>query len=70
MAGTIKLEFLEIWNPTSAILAPLRVGVKPIGLIYCDRATSRQPVHAQDYQVFQLFFLHTTLGLNRLAGII
>jgi hypothetical protein len=70
MAGTIKQEFLEIWHPTSAILAPLRVGVKPIGLIYCDRATSRQPVDAQDYQVFQLFFLQTTLGLNRLAGII
>ena len=70
MAGTMKQEFLETWNPTSAILASLRVGVKPIGLVYCDRATSGQPVHAQDYQVFQLFFLQTTLGLNRLAGII
>lgn len=70
MAGTIKREFLETWNPTSAIIASLRVGIKPIGLVYCDRATSRQPVNAQDYQVFQLFFLHTTLGLNRLAGII
>ena len=70
LAGTIKQEFIEVWNPTSAIIASLRVGVKPIGLVYCDRATSRQPVCAQDYQVFQLFFLHTTLGLNRLAGII
>ncbi|HEX5646881.1 MAG TPA: hypothetical protein VFX56_07910 [Nitrospira sp.] len=70
MSGTIKQEFLEIWNPTSAIIASLRVGVKPIGLVYCDRATSRQPVRAQEYQIFQLFFLQTTLGLNRLAGII
>lgn len=70
MAGTIKQEFLETWNPTSAIIASLRVGVKPIGLVYCDRTTSRQPVRAQEYQIFQLFFLHTTLGLNRLAGII
>lgn len=69
MAGSIKQEFLEIWNPTSAIIASLRVGVKPIGLVYCDRGTTRQPVSAQDYQVFQLFFRHTTLGLNRLAGI-
>ena len=70
MAGTMKQEFIETWNPTSAVLAPLRVGVKPIGLVYCDRGTSGQPVQAQDYQVFQLFFLQTTLGLNRLAGII
>ncbi|MBM4127886.1 MAG: HDOD domain-containing protein [Nitrospira sp.] len=62
MAGTIKREFLETWNPTSGIIASLRVGVKPIGLVYCDRATNRQPIHAQDYQIFQLFFLHTTLA--------
>lgn len=70
MAETVKPEFTEIWNPTSAIFASLRVGVKPIGLVYCDRGVSRQPVGAQDYQVFQLFFLQTTLGLNRLAGIL
>ncbi len=69
-AGTMKQEFIEIWKPTSAILAPLRVGAKPIGLIYCDRATSNQPVHAQDYQALQLFFAQTTLGLNRLAGVL
>jgi transcriptional regulator with GAF, ATPase, and Fis domain len=70
MAGTLKQDFLEGWKPTSAIVAPLRVGARPIGLIYCDRATSNQPVLPQDYQVFQLFFAQATLGLNRLAGIL
>ena len=70
MAGTLKQDFLDVWKPTSAIVAPLRVGARPIGLIYCDRATSCQPVLAQDYQAFQLFFAQTTLGLNRLAGIL
>jgi len=70
MAGTLKQDFLEVWKPTSAIIAPLRVGAKPIGLIYCDRATSNQPVLPQDYQAFQLFFAQATLGLNRLAGIL
>ncbi len=70
MVGTLKQDFFEIWKPTSAIVAPLRVGAKPIGLIYCDRATSNQPMHPQDYQVLQLFFAQTTLGLNRLAGIL
>jgi HD-like signal output (HDOD) protein len=70
MAGTLKQDFLETWKPTSAIVAPLRVGARPIGLIYCDRATSNQPVLPQDYQVFQLFFAQATLGLNRLAGIL
>ena len=69
-AGTLKQDFLDVWKPTSAIMAPLRVGARPIGLIYCDRAPSNQPVLPQDYQAFQLFFSQATLGLNRLAGIL
>lgn len=70
MAGTLKQDFIETWKPTSAIVAPLRVSAKPIGLIYCDRTTSTFPIQSQDYQAFQLFFAQTTLGLNRLAGIL
>lgn len=55
MAETLKQDFIEVWRPTSAIVAPLRVGAKPIGLIYCDRVTTSQPVLSQDYQVFRLF---------------
>ncbi|MDF0667863.1 MAG: HDOD domain-containing protein [Nitrospira sp.] len=69
-AGILKHDFIEVWRPTSAIMAPLRVGAKPIGLIFCDRATTNQPVLSQDCQVFRLFFAQTTLGLNRLAGIL
>ena len=70
MGRTLKQDFIEVWKPTSAIIAPLRVGVKPIGLIYCDRITTSQPVLSQDYQAFQLFFAQTTLGLNRLASLL
>lgn len=69
-AGTLKQDFLEVWKPTSAIVAPLRVGAKPIGLIYCDRSAGSQPVQPLDYQAFQLFFAQATLGINRLAGIL
>jgi len=68
--GAMKREFVEIWNPVSAILAPLRVGTKPIGLIYCDHGVRNQPVLASDHQTFLLFFMHTTMGLNRLAGVL
>lgn len=68
--GAMKREFVEIWNPVSAILAPLRVGTKPIGLIYCDHGLRNQPVLASDHQTFLLFFMHTTMGLNRLAGVL
>lgn len=27
---------LRLWNPWPAILAPLRIGNRPIGMIYCD----------------------------------
>ncbi|NGZ97724.1 MAG: hypothetical protein CV089_16650 [Nitrospira sp. WS110] len=69
-AETLKQDFLEVWKPTSAIVAPLRVGAKPIGLIYCDRSAGSQPMQPQDYQAFQLFFAQTTLSINRLAGIL
>ncbi|MBS0149774.1 MAG: HDOD domain-containing protein [Nitrospira sp.] len=68
--GSLKQEFLDAWHPTAAILAPLRVGVRPIGLVYCDRGPDRPSMHPQDYQAFQLFFAQTTLGMNRLAGIL
>lgn len=68
--GAMKQEFVEIWNPVSAILAPLRVGTRPMGLIYCDHGVRNQPVLASDYQTFLLFFMHTTMGLNRLAGVL
>jgi hypothetical protein len=69
IGGTLKQDFTEVWKPTSAIVAPLRVGAKPIGLIYCDRLSS-QPLQSLDYQVLQLFFAQATLSLNRLAGIL
>ena len=68
--GSLKQEFLDVWHPTSAILAPLRVGVKPVGFVYCDRGRGRPPMQPQDYQAFQLFFVQTTLAMNRLAGIL
>ena len=70
MAATLKQDFREVWKPSSAILASLRVGAKPIGLLYCDRPVDSQPLSPTDYQAFQLFFAQTTLALNRLAGIL
>ena len=68
-AGTMKQQFIDTWKPASGILASLRVGTRPIGLIYCDRGTRNQPLLPQDYQTFLFFFTQTTLGMNRLAGV-
>lgn len=70
MGEPINPAFLRIWNPGSAILAPLRVGTRPIGMIYCDRGPLPGQVQAKEYQAFQLFFSQTTLSMNRLAGIL
>ena len=61
-AGAMKQEFVDTWKPVSGILAPLRVGTRPIGLIYCDRGTRNQPVLLQESQIVQLVFMSTTLG--------
>lgn len=62
--------FLRLWNPGSAIIAPLRIGNRPIGMIYCDGGPLPRQVQLTDYRAFQLFFNHTTLSMNRLAGIL
>jgi hypothetical protein len=66
----LKQDFIESWKPTSANVAPLRVGVKPFGLICSDRTTSKHPILPTDYQAFQLLFIQTTRGLNQSAGIL
>jgi len=44
--------------------------VKPIGLAYCNPATTAQAVLPQDLRGLQLFFAQMILHLNRLAGIL
>lgn len=70
MGAPINPAFLRLWNPGSAIIAPLRIGNRPIGMIYCDRGPLPQQVQPKDYQTFQLFFNQATLSMNRLAGVL
>lgn len=69
-ARALNPRFLRLWNPASAILAPLRIGHRPIGMLYCDGGAHPNQIRPEDYQAFQLFFNHTTLSMNRLAGIL
>lgn len=66
----VGASFLRLWNPLSAIVAPLRIGNRPIGMIYCDRGPVPQRVQAGDFQGFQLFYVQAMLGINRLAGVL
>jgi hypothetical protein len=68
--AALNPAFLRLWNPGSAIIAPLRIGSRPVGMIYCDRGPLPRQVRPTDYQAFQLFFNQTTLSMNRLAGIL
>jgi HD-like signal output (HDOD) protein len=70
MGASINPTFLRLWNPGSAIIAPLRIGNRPIGMIYCDGGPLPQQIQPKDYQAFQLFFDQTTLSMNRLAGVL
>ncbi|MEQ1792664.1 MAG: HDOD domain-containing protein [Nitrospira sp.] len=70
MADPVNPAFLRAWNPGSAIIAPLRVGTRPIGMLYCDNGPLPRQVQQKDYHAFQLFFSQTTLSINRLAGIL
>jgi hypothetical protein len=58
------------WCTASGILAPIRIGVRPIGLLYSDRGPHLTQVSPQDLQAFQLFFGQAILSLNRLAGVL
>lgn len=64
-----SVEFLEVWKAPSAVLAPLRINARPIGLIYADRGESPRSVADEDYEVFLALFNQTILSMNRLAGV-
>lgn len=63
-------RFLTTWQTSSAILAPIRIGIRPIGLLYSDHGPLPGQVTSQDLQSFQLFFGQAILSLNRLAGVL
>jgi transcriptional regulator with GAF, ATPase, and Fis domain len=62
--------FVSTWQTSSAVLAPIRVGNRPIGLLYCDRGPYSSQISPHDLQSFQLFFGQAILSINRLAGIL
>ncbi|MEC4890379.1 MAG: HDOD domain-containing protein [Nitrospira sp.] len=70
MSHAVSPDFLRVWAPSSAIIAPLRVGTRPIGMIYGDNGPAPGRVLSKDLQAFQLFFSQTTLSMNRLAGVL
>jgi len=67
---SLSSTFLTTWRTSSAILAPIRIGIRPIGLLYGDRGPHPRQVSPQDLQSFQLFLGQAILSLNRLAGIL
>lgn len=67
---SLSSTFLATWRTSSAILAPIRIGVRPIGLLYTDRGPDPCQVSPQDLQSFQLLLSQAILSLNRLAGVL
>lgn len=69
-ARSLSLAFSKTWRTSSAILAPIRIGIRPIGLLYGDRGPDPNQVSPQDLLSFQLFLGQAILSLNRLAGVL
>lgn len=62
--------FISTWQTSSAVLAPIRIGNRPIGLLYGDRGPRSVQISPYDLQSFHLFFGQAILSLNRLAGVL
>lgn len=69
-ARSLSSVFSKTWRSSSAVLAPIRIGIRPIGLLYGDRGPDPNHVSPQDLQSFQLFLGQAILSLNRLAGVL
>lgn len=67
---SLSSVFSKTWRSSSAVLAPIRIGIRPIGLLYGDRGPDPNHVSPQDLQSFQLFLGQAILSLNRLAGVL
>jgi len=70
LTPALNPTFMELWQPRSAVIAPLRIGTRPIGMVYGDGGPAPRTIQGKDFQAFQLFFTQTTLGMNRLAGVL
>ena len=51
-------------------MRPIRIGNRPIGLLYGDRGPHSVQISPHDLQSFHLFFGQAILSLNRLAGVL
>ena len=67
---SLQVTFISTWQTSSAVLAPIRIGNRPIGLLYSDHGPHSIPISSHDLQSFQLFFSQAILSLNRLAGVL
>jgi transcriptional regulator with GAF, ATPase, and Fis domain len=67
---SLHSTFVSTWQTSSAVLAPIRIGNRPIGLLYSDRGPHAIQVSRHDLQSFQLFFGQAILSLNRMAGVL
>ena len=67
---SLSPTFITTWHTSSAILAPIRIGIRPIGLLYSDRGSHPGQVTPQDLQSLQLFFGQAISSLNRLASVL
>lgn len=67
---SLHSTFVSTWHTSSAVLAPIRIGNRPIGLLYSDRGPLATQVSPHDLQSFQLFFGQAILSLNRMAGVL
>jgi len=66
----LHARFISIWQASSALLAPIRIGNRPIGLLYSDHGSHSTEISSHDLQSFQLFLSQAILSLNRLAGVL
>lgn len=67
LCAPLDPAFLHVWNPGSAILAPLRAGTRPIGMIVCDGGPFPHQMHPTEMQAFMLFYQPAIACLGQLT---
>lgn len=63
-ADILPENFIEKLTTTNFVIAPLRVGAKPVGLFYADKSVSMQPISETEFRGFIQFVKQANLALQ------
>lgn len=64
----VASKFLDVWQPRACLIAPIRLGTRPIAFLYADQGPHTPAIDGATEEGFQQFHQAFLRGINHLAS--